>query len=167
MGKVAFVLGVIASAIVGVVLSGRLIRRDYTATVDMTGFGHTCPTLGVRFDQPPDALPPELTKCPCPAPPVMQGASTPLHPPAELVPAAAPLDLINISYTEFSSPFSGKKSSGLSFTLIRGMDRQTFAVSPAWSAYSPFVTLTAAPFLIGLVLAVVLSLIPRKKGVAD
>ena len=167
MGKTAFVLGIVASVITGVVLSGNLIRKEVTATVDMVGVGHSCPTLGVRFDSPPDGLPREVTKCDCPVQPELQGASTPLHPPAELVPTAASLDLITISYTEFTSPMGGKKTSGLSYTLIKGPTKQTWTVSPAWSAYSPFVTLTAAPFLIGLALAVVLSFIPRKKGVAD
>jgi hypothetical protein len=73
------------------------------------------------------------------------------------------MDVMTISYTEFTS-LGGTKSTGLSYVLARGSDRQTFVISPAFGPYSSFAFATAIPFLIGTVLAILLGLIPKKKG---
>ena len=53
---------------------------------------------------------------------------------------------------------------GLSCVLARGADRQTFVVSPAFGPYSSFALWTLFPFLGGIVLAILLGLIPKRKA---
>lgn len=167
MGKAAFILGVVASVVTGLVLSRSLYHRDHIGSVSMTGVSHPCPTLGVVFEASPVPPPPELTTCACPAPPALEGRATPLHPPADLVAAAAPLDHITVTWTEFTPPFGGKRLTGLSYVLAKGMNQQRFDVSPAGPVYSRFALLTAAPFLAGIVLGILLGLISGRKGVKD
>jgi hypothetical protein len=162
VAKVAFILGVVASAVTGVVLSGRLVHRDYTGSVAVTAAGHTCPTLGVTFDKPGE-IPQELTTCACPAAPVMEGGAIPVHPPAELVAAAATSDQISIAYTEFTSPLNGKKKTGVSYTLLKGSDKQTRVVSSPAPAYSSFALLTLAPAGAGILLAILFMFMPKKE----
>ena len=164
MSKIAFVLGAVGSVAAGLLLSSRLVHRDYSATVAVVSVGHPCPTLGVVFDKPPEGLPPQVTSCSCPAAATVDGGSTPIHPPSELAAASASSDAITISYTEFTSPLGGPKKTGLSYTLSKGADRQTWVVSSAWPAYSSFAMLTVAPFLGGIVLAVLLTFLPKKKS---
>ena len=168
MAKGFFIAGVIGSVITGMLLRDRLIHLDSTASVVSTGVGHSCPTLGVAFDKSPAGLPRDLTACACPTPPVLDSGATPLHLPNDIVQGAAPLDQVVISYTEFTSPLGGGgKLSGLSFVLVKSQGRQTFIVSSQWPPYSSFALPTAAPFLAGLVLSIILSFLPGKKGVAD
>lgn len=168
MSKIAFVLGIVGSVAAGLLLSGRLIHKDYTAGVVILSVGHPCPTLGVRFDSPAEGLPPEVTTCSCPEKPAMDLGATAIHPPFDLVAAAGATDYVNISYTEFTSPLGGQKKTGLSYTLQKGSDKQTWVVSSASSAYTSFAMLTAAPFLGGIVLAILLTFMPRRnKGTGD
>lgn len=168
MKKAAFLLGVLGSVVLGLVASKGLVRRDYAAgVVNKTGEHGTCPTLWVQFDRPPDVVPDGLVACPCAEQARDHEGGKPIHPPRAVVDAAAPSDQLTISYTEFTPPFGGKKVAGLSYALMRGVDRQSFVASPAWSAYSKFALITAAPFLIGAALAVILGFLPSKKGATD
>ena len=73
------------------------------------------------------------------------------------------MDVLTISYTEFTS-FGGTKSTGLSYGLARGADRQTFVISPASGPYMGFATITAVPLIAGIVLGFLLGCIPKKKA---
>jgi hypothetical protein len=46
--------------------------------------------------------------------------------------------------------------------LVRGADRQTFVISPAFGPYSGFALWTAIPLLGGIILGILLGLIPKK-----
>jgi len=85
-----------------------------------------------------------------------------MHPPQVVHDAAAPMDLMTISYTEFTT-LGGTKKTGLSYTLARGSDRQTFVIDPAFDPYSSLALAAAIPLLAGIVLGVLLGLIPKKK----
>jgi hypothetical protein len=164
MGKGAFISGVIGSVIAGILLAGRLEHRDYSASiVQKLGTHTTCPTFWVSWDRVPDLAPDGLLTCGCAEQPKPEASGTPMHPPQDVHAAAAPADVVTISYTAFSAP-GGSKVAGLSYGLIRGSDRQTFVVSPAFAPYSKFALWTAIPFLAGIVLAVLLGLIPGKKS---
>lgn len=159
------ILGIIGSAGLGLFASKGLINRDYSGSVSGKSGNHdSCPTLWVIFDKAPDVVPEGMILCKCPVQAEGVGEGKPIHPPRELVDAAATADQLTVSYTEFSSPFGGKKVSGLSYGLMRGTDRQSFPVSPSWNAYSKFALLTLTPFLVGAILAVVLVLLPSKRG---
>ena len=163
MGKIAFALGVVGSLVLGIVLSGRLEHRDYSASiVNKLGQHTTCPTFWVRWDKPVDLAPEGMLKCACPQPPQVEAGGSPMHPPKELHDAAAPMDVVSLSYTQFTT-LGGEKKTGLSYTLVRGSDRQTFVVSPAFGPYSSFATAAAIPLIAGIVLGVLLGLIPKKK----
>ncbi len=165
MKLAAFLLGIVGSVVLGLFASKGLDHRDYSGSVgEKLGSHPGCPTLWVVFDKAPDVVPDGMLSCSCPAQAEAGAAGKPIHPPREVADAAAPADQLSISYTEFRSPFGGKKVSGLSYGLMRGIDRQTFVVSPAWSAYSKFALITAAPFLVGLVLSLGLGLLPSKRG---
>jgi len=158
------VAGVIGSLIAGVLLSGRLQHRDYSASiVQKLGTHTTCPTFWVSWDKLPDLAPEGLMACACSEQAVPEASGTPMHPPREVHDAAAPADVVTISFTEFTAP-GGTKSSGLSYLLIRGGDRQSFVISPAFGPYSKFAFWTALPFLAGIVLAVLLGLVSGKRG---
>lgn len=164
MGKMAFVAGVVGSLILGLVLSGRLVHRDYSASIVLKlGTHTTCPTFWVSWDKAPDAAPPGLLQCACPEKPVPEGSGTPMHPPKDVHDAAAPMDVMTISCTEFTTLGGGKKT-GLSYVLARGSDRQTFVIAPASDPYLAFATATAIPLIAGIVLGILLGLIPKKKG---
>jgi hypothetical protein len=163
MGKIAFVLGVVGSLVMGLVLSSRLVHRDYSASiVNKLGQHSTCPTFWVSWDKAPDVVPVGLLTCGCPVQAQPESSGTPMHPPKDVHDAAAPMDVMSISYTEYT-PFSGPKKVGLSYTLVRGSDRQTFIISPATDPYMSFAMTTAIPFIAGIVLGVLLGLIPKKK----
>jgi len=167
MRKAAFILGILGSVVLGLLASKGLVRRDYSAgVVNKTGEHGTCPTLWVAFDKPPDVIPDGMVSCGCPTQALEEAGGKPIHPPRDVVDAAAPMDQLTISYTEFTPPMGGKKVAGLSYGLMRGVNRQTFVVTPSWSAYSKFAFLTAAPFLIGVALAVILGFLPSKRNVA-
>ncbi len=85
-----------------------------------------------------------------------------MHPPKEVHDAAAPMDVLTISYTEFT-PLGGTKKIGLSYGLARGSERQTFVISPASDPYSSLALAAAIPLLAGIVLGILLGLIPKKK----
>jgi hypothetical protein len=164
MGKAAFALGIVGSLVAGILLSSRLDHRDYSGSIVNKLGGHTtCPTFWMTWDAPPDLVPEGFLKCSCPEQAVVETNGQPFHPPKEVHDAAAPMDLVTISYTTFLSP-GGSKSTGLSYVLARGADRQTFVISPAFGPYSGFAIWTAIPFIIGIVLGVLLGLIPKKKG---
>jgi len=163
VGKIAFILGVVGSLVLGLVLSSRLVHRDYSASiVNKLGTHTTCPTFWVSWDKPPDLAPPGLLVCPCPTQPQPEASGTPMHPPQVVHDAAAPMDLMTISYTEFTT-LGGTKKTGLSYTLARGSDRQTFVIDPAFDPYSSLALAAAIPLLAGIVLGVLLGLIPKKK----
>lgn len=164
MGKIAFVLGVVGSLGMGLVLSGRLVHRDYSASiVNKLGTHTTCPTFWVSWDKPPDSVVPEgWMACACPEQARVETGGTPIHPPKEVHDAAAPMDVLTVSYTRFE-PLLGTKRVGLSYTLARGSDRQTFVISPGFEPYSSFALEASIPFLAGIGLAVLLSLIPKKE----
>jgi hypothetical protein len=163
MGKIAFVLGLVGSVVLGLVASGRLEHRDYSAgIVKKLGTHSTCPTFWVSWDKPPDILWDGLMACQCPEQAQPEEGGTPMHPPKDVHDAAAPMDGMSISYTEFTS-FGGKKSMGLSYSLMRGSDRQTFTTSPGSGPYLGFATVTAIPLVVGIVLGILLGLIPKKK----
>ena len=167
MGKIAFALGVVGSLVVGLLMSSRLEHRDYSASiVQKLGMHGTCPTFWVSWEKAPDLVPDGLVKCGCPEQAAVELNATPIHPPKEMHDAASPMDGMTMSYTSFTSP-GGSKSVGLSYVLIRGMDKQSFVVSPAFGPYSKFATVTAIPLIVGVVLAVLLSFLPKKKGSAD
>jgi len=164
MGKIAFVLGVVGSLVMGLVLSGRLQHRDYSASiVNKLGTHTTCPTFWVSWDKPPDLAPSGLLVCPCATQPQPEASGTPMHPPKEVHDAAAPMDVVSISYTEFTT-LGGEKKVGLSYVLARGSDRQTFVVSPASDPYTSFAMAAAIPLIAGIVLGGLLGLIPKKKS---
>ena len=163
MGKIAFVLGLVGSVVLGLVASGRLEHRDYSASiVKKLGTHSTCPTFWVSWDKPPDIVWDGLMACKCPEQAQPEEGGTPMHPPKDVHDAAAPMDVMAISYTEFTS-FGGTKSTGLSYSLVRGSDRQTFTTSPHSGPYMGFAAVTAIPLVVGIVLGVVLGLIPKKK----
>ena len=167
MGKAAFALGMLGSVVFGILMSSRLEHRDYSASiVNKLGTHSSCPTFWVSWDKAPDLVPDGLLSCPCPEQAKPEASGTPMHPPKDVHDAAASMDVITISYTMFTSP-GGTKSTGLSYVLVRGSDRQSFVVSPAFGPYSKFAMVTAIPFIVGAVLGVLLGLIPRKKGAAD
>jgi hypothetical protein len=164
MGKIAFIAGIVGSVIVGILLSGRLQHRDYSASiVQKLGTHTTCPTFWVSWDKPPDLAPEGLMACACAEQAKPEASGTPMHPPRDVHDAAAPADVVTLSYTEFLAP-GGSKSTGLSYILIRGSDRQSFTVSPASGPYTKFAFWTAVPALAGIVLGIVLSLLPGKKA---
>jgi len=166
MGKAAFVAGILGSLIAGLLLSGRLHHRDYSASiVQKLGTHTTCPTFWVSWDKVPDLVPDGLMTCACPEPAKPEASGTPMHPPQVVHDAAAPSDVMTISYTEFTPP-GGAKAVGLSYVLIRGSDRQAFGFSPASGPYTKFGIWTAAPFAAGVVLALLLGLLPGRKGAA-
>src|SRR5437762_13838580 len=104
MGKIAFVAGCVGSLVVGLLLSGRLVRRDYTASVMAKSGSHsTCPTLWVSWVSPPDVVPDGLVKCGCPEQAINEQGGTPIHPAQAVYDAAAPMDLVVVSYTEFTT----------------------------------------------------------------
>ncbi len=166
MGKIAFVLGIVGSVVAGLLCSGRLVHRDYSASIVNKSGGHTtCPTLWVSFDHPPDeAVPPGFLTCGCAEQAVPELNGTPLHVPQAVLDACAPMDVIAVSFTQWTSPLSGEKSIGLSYVLRRGADGQTFEISPASSAYLGFAFVTALPFVGGIVVAVILGLLPGRKS---
>jgi hypothetical protein len=86
-----------------------------------------------------------------------------MHPPREVHDAAAPMDVMTVSYTQFE-PLTGTKRVGLSYTLARGSDRQTFVISPASGPYSSFALAASIPLIAGVVLGVLLGLIPKKES---
>ncbi len=152
--------------IVGILLSGRLQHRDYSASiVQKLGTHTTCPTFWVSWDQAPDLAPAGLMSCACPEQAKPEASGTPMHPPRELHDAAASADVVTISYTEFLAP-GGSKSTGLSYLLIRGSDRQSFTVAAASGPYTKIAFWTALPLLAGIALSVVLGLMPGKKTAA-
>ncbi|HLY09441.1 MAG TPA: hypothetical protein VKW04_09085 [Planctomycetota bacterium] len=164
MGKIAFVLGAVGSLVLGLVLSSRLVHRDYSASiVNKLGTHTTCPTFWVSWDKPPDVVPDGLLTCACPVPAQPEASGTPMHPPKDVHDAAAPMDVMSISFTEFT-PLSGAKKVGLSYVLARGSDRQTFVISPASDPYLSFALATALPLIGGIVLGILLGLIPKKKS---
>jgi len=164
MGKGAFVLGIVGSLVMGLVLSSRLEHRDYSGSiVNKLGTHTTCPTFWITWDQAPELVPDGFLKCPCPEQAVVETNGQPIHPPKDVHDAAAAMDVLTVSYTTFTSP-GGTKSTGLSYVLARGADRQTFVVSPAFGPYSSFALWTSFPFLGGIVLAILLGLIPKKKA---
>jgi hypothetical protein len=164
MGKIAFILGIVGSLVTGLVLSSRLIHRDYSASiVNKLGTHTTCPTFWVSWDKAPDVVPDGLLSCGCPAQAVAEAGGTPIHPPKDVHDAAAPMDMMTISYTQFT-PLSGPKKVGLSYTLVRGSDRQNFVISPDSDPYSSFALATAIPLIAGIVLGLLLGMIPKKKS---
>src|SRR5258708_3276868 len=164
MGKIAFVLGIVGSLVMGLVVSGRLMHRDYSASiVNKLGTHTTCPTFWVSWDKPPDLAPSGLLVCSCPTQPLPEASGTPMHPPQVVHDAAAPMDVMTISYTEFTT-LGGTKKTGLSYVLARGSDRQTFVIAPAFDPYSSLALAAAVPLLAGIVLGVLLGLIPKKKS---
>src|SRR5579863_765449 len=103
MGKIAFALGMVGSLGLGLVLSSRLVHRDYSASiVNKLGTHTTCPTFWVSWDKPPDGVPAGLLQCACPAQAQPEASGTPMHPPKGVHDAAAPMDVMTISYTEFT-----------------------------------------------------------------
>jgi hypothetical protein len=162
MGKIAFVLGIVGSLVFGIVLSGRLVHRDYSGSlVQKLGTHSTCPTFWVSWDKPPDVTWPGLLDCSCPTPAQPEAGGTPMHPPKDVHDAAAPMDVMTISYTEFTT-LGGTKKTGLSYVLARGGDKQSFVISPAFDPYSSFAMATAIPLIVGIVAGVLLGLIPKK-----
>jgi hypothetical protein len=166
MGKIAFGLGVVGSVIVGILASSRLVSRDYSGSIVNKLGNHPCPTFWVSWDKPPDLVPPGTLTCGCPEQAKAEAGGTPIHPPKEMHDAAGPMDGLTLSYTEFTS-FGGTKHVGASYVLRRGNDSQTFVVSPAFGPYSAFAMAAATPFVLGIVVAIVLGLIPKKKGAID
>src|SRR5262245_1766496 len=123
MGKIAFVLGLVGSVVMGLVVSGRLEHRDYSGSiVKKLGTHSTCPTFWMTWAKAPDLVWDGLRTCPCPEQAQAEEGGAPIHPPKEVHDAAAPMDVLGISYTEFTS-FGGTKSTGLSYSLARGTDR--------------------------------------------
>lgn len=167
MGKIAFLLGAVGTLVVGLLLSAKLVRRDYTATVVAKSGGHsTCPTLWVSWVSAPDVVPEGLVKCGCPEQAANEQGGTPIHPAQTVYDVAAPQDLLVLSYTEFTT-FGGERKIGISWDVRRGANKETYVISPSSSAYSSFAAYTAAPLLIGIVVGVLLGLLPKKKGAAD
>lgn len=167
MGKLAFVLGLVGSVVMGLVASGRLVHRDYSASVvKKLGTHTTCPTFWVSWDKPPDVVWDGLMACNCPEKAQPEESGTPMHPPKEVHDAAAPMDAMTISYTEYTS-FGGTKTTGLTYGLVRGSDRQSFAVQPASGPYMSFALATAIPLIAGIVAGILLGFLPKKKGAAD
>lgn len=167
MGKIAFLVGIVASLVVGLLLSSKLVRRDYTCSVMAKSGSHsTCPTLWVSWVSPPDVVPEGLVKCGCPEQAANEQGGTPIHPAQKVWDVAAPQDLLVLSYTEFTTP-GGERKLGLSWDVRRGANKETYVISPAGDAYGSFAGYTAAPLGIGIVLGIVLGLIPRKKTAAD
>jgi hypothetical protein len=164
VGKIAFALGIVGSLVMGLVLSGRLLHRDYSASiVNKLGTHTTCPTFWVSWDKPPDGVYPDgFLMCSCPEQARAEAGGTPIHPPKEVHDAAAAMDVLTVSYTRFE-PFLGTKRVGLSYTLARGSDRQTFVVSPSSDPYSSFALAASIPLIAGIVLGVLLGLIPKKE----
>jgi len=164
MGKAAFVLGILGSLIAGIFLSSKLDHRDYSGSIVNKLGGHTtCPTFWMTWDKAPDLVPEGFVQCACPEQAVVETNGQPIHPPKDVHDAAAPMDVLTVSYTTFTSP-GGSKSTGLSYTLVRGVDRQTFVISPSFGPYSGYMIWTAIPFLAGIVLGILLGLIPKKNG---
>jgi len=164
MGKAAFAAGVLGTLAAGLFLSSRLEHRDYTGTLVNKVGGHTtCPTFWVNWDKAPDLLPEGVLRCGCAVQAVPEGGGSPLHPPRDVHDAAAPMDGITVSYTEFTPP-GGTKKVGLSYVLRRGMDQQRFVISPSSDPYLSFALFSAIPLLGGVVLGILLGFLPRKKA---
>jgi len=162
MGKIAFVLGIVGSLVAGFLLSSRLEHRDYSGSIVNKLGGHTtCPTFWMTWDKAPDLVPDGFVKCGCPDQAVVETNGQPVHPPKEVHDAAAPMDVLTMSYTTFTSP-GGSTSTGLSYVLVRGAYRQTFVISPAFGPYSGFALWTAIPLIGGIIVGILLSLIPKK-----
>jgi len=164
MGKAAFIAGILGSLVAGVLLSSRLDHRDYSGSIVQKLGGHTtCPTFWMTWDKPPDLVPDGFLKCECPEQAAVEVNGQPIHPPKDVHDAAAPMDVMTLSYTTFTPP-GGTRKTGLSYVLARGADRQTFVISSAFDPYSSFAFWAAAPFLAGIVVGALLGLIPRKNG---
>src|SRR5258705_5464427 len=102
MGKVAFLVGAVGTLVVGLLLSGKLVRRDYTATVVAKSGSHaTCPTLWVSWVSAPDVVPEGLVKCGCPEQAVNEQGGSPIHPAHTAYDVAAPPGLLVLSSTAF------------------------------------------------------------------
>src|SRR5258706_9139564 len=98
MGKIAFILGIVGSLVMGLMLSSRLSHRDYSASiVNKLGMNTTCPTFWVSWDKPPEALPEGLLVCRCPEQAGAETGGVPIHPPKDVHDAAAPIDLMTLS----------------------------------------------------------------------
>jgi hypothetical protein len=167
MGKIAFVLGLVGSVVLGFVASGKLVHRDYSASVvKKLGTHTTCPTFWVSWDKPPDLVWDGLMACKCPDKPQPEESGTPMHPPKEVHDAAAPMDVMTISYTEYTS-LGGTKTTGLSYTLARGSDRQSFQIQPGSGPYTSFAMTVAIPLVVGIVAGILLGFLPKKKGASD
>jgi len=166
MGKAAFALGLAASMILAVLLFSRMVRREYTGTVvSKPGTHSTCPTLWVNWDQPLEAVPEGFLKCGCAEQAAADPAGIAVHPPQDVADTAAPQDVIVLTYTELTS-LGGTKRSGVSYDIRRGTNRQSFVVSSSNALYTSLAGTSAIPAGIGTVLAVLLGMIPRKKGAA-
>lgn len=167
MGKIVFVIGCVATLIVGLLLFSRLVRRDYVASVMAKSGSHaSCPTLWVSWVAPPDVLPDGMVKCPCPEQAVNEQGGTPIHPGQVVWDVSAPMDQLVLSYTEFTT-LGGEKKVGVSWDVRRGVNKETYVISSASDAYRSFALVTAAPFLVGIALSILVGLLPKKKGAAD
>ena len=167
MGKIAFLVGAVGTLVVGLLLSGKLVRRDYTCSVMAKSGGHsTCPTLWVSWVSPPDVVPEGLVKCGCPEQAANEQGGTPIHPAQQVYDVAANMDLLVLSYTEFTTP-GGDRKIGLSWDVRRGTNKETYVISPASDAYMSFAGYTAAPLILGIIVGVLLGLLPKKKTAAD
>jgi hypothetical protein len=166
VGKLAFAAGAVGSVVMALLMSGRLEHRDYSASiVNKLGTHTTCPTFWVSWDKAPDLAPDGMLGCSCPEQPKPEAGGVPMHPPQVVHDSAAPMDVMTISYTQFTS-LGGTKHAGLSYTLVRGSDRQNFVISPAFDPYSSFALAAAIPLVVGTILSIILALIPGKKGAA-
>jgi hypothetical protein len=164
VGKAAFALGLAGSLILGLVLFTRVVRHDYTGTVvSKPGTHPTCPTLWVNWDQSLEQVPDGFLKCSCAEQAAPDPAGIAVHPPKEVADTAAPQDVIVLSYAE-STSLGGTKTVGVSYEIRRGTYRQSFTISPSSAVYTAIAVPAAMPAGIGIVLAVLLGLIPRKKA---
>src|SRR6185295_20367282 len=115
----------------------------------------TCSTLWVSWVTAPDVVPDGLVKCACPEQAAYEQGGTPIHPAQKIHDVAAPQDLLVLSYTEFTTP-GGERKIGLSWDVRRGMNKETYVLSPASDAYMSFAGYTAAPLAIGIVVGILL-----------
>jgi len=117
----------------------------------------------VNWDQALEVVPDGFLKCACAEPHPSDPAGIVVHPPKEVADTAAPQDVLVLSYVDYTS-LGGVKKSGESYDIRRGTYRQSFTISPASSVYTAIAGVSAIPAVVGIILAVLLGLIPRKKA---
>lgn len=164
MGKVVFFLGVVGTLVLTGLGWSRLSLDTFTGDVDGKAPGHPCPTLLVRFDGDESRIPSEVRACACAEAAPDSATQTAVHPPKELASTAVGGDQIRLSWHEYRPVLGGEKMTASSWELVRDTRRQNYGGAPAGPIYTNLILTGLAPFAIGSVLALVVSLLFRRRG---